>query len=80
MADETPPQPSKTGPREITKCNDCNEPTFVALVEPDGRPMRFDLHARRLWRIVQVTPSHYVAVPEDVYESHVATCKAINRT
>lgn len=42
--------------------------------------MRFDMLSRRLWRIVQVTPSHCVAIPENVYDSHVTTCKAINRT
>lgn len=80
MSDEKPPQPLATGPREISRCSECNESIFVALVEPEGRPMRFDMIALRRWRIVQVTPSHCVAIPEDVYESHVATCKAINRT
>lgn len=53
--------------------------TIVVLVEPEGRPMRLDATPRRMWRTVDISPSCEVGIATDCYESHVATCKGINR-
>ncbi len=59
-------------------CEGCNMPVLVILSEPEGKPIRLDTQPRRMLRIVQVTALHSVAVPTEVHEIHVATCKAIN--
>jgi len=60
-------------------CPECREMTIVTLAEPEGRPIRLNVGALRFFRLVPVSASNAFAVPTDVHESHVATCKAINR-
>ncbi len=71
-------QSIETTPRHSV-CDECRAPILIVLAEPEGKLMRLDSQPKRLWRLVEVTPSHSAAVSAEVYESHTATCKEINR-
>ncbi len=61
-----------------TTCEHCKTPLIEIISEPEGKILRFDSARRVAWRMVEVTGTHTVAVPTEVYDLHVLTCKAIN--
>ena len=68
------------GTPEHQTCQECGESIMVVPIAPGDQSMRMDPTPKRLWRLVAVSPDFKVAVPTDVYESHIATCKKLNRT
>jgi len=64
----------------VKTCEKCKQVVLVMMVEPEERFTEFDPTPMRRYRILEVTPSHKIAVATDVIELHSVTCKSINRT